>query len=273
MERGKSGRPPRVAAVLAALVGVLLGALLPGEARSTASDSVTISLLADTNGEPGWQVLIPNFERVYPNVTVDATYAPSATVSQLETTELAGGNAPDVLSLALGCGSPNAVCTLAPAGDLAPMIAKPWTRRSLPVITSLAKHGAGLYTFEPTVAPYGMFTNDALFAKLGLKVPQTFSQLLSLCQRAGNDGTVAVLLAGGNATIMALLVYDLAAATLYGKDPGGTVSSEPGPSPSTEPPAGMRRYRSSWTCTAPAASSRASQASPRSTPSSTRGRD
>ena len=36
-------------------------------ARPAKSDAVTINMLITTSTQPGWQVLIPNFERVYPN--------------------------------------------------------------------------------------------------------------------------------------------------------------------------------------------------------------
>src|SRR5262249_49414729 len=92
-----------------------------------------------------------------------------------------------------GCGTPISVCALAKAGALAPMVHEPWAKRSLPIVTSLSKLGQVLYTFEPLVSPIGVFTNDALFRKLGLKYPQTFSQFLALCQKARAAGTVALL--------------------------------------------------------------------------------
>ena len=60
---------------------------------------------------------------------------------------------------------------------------------SLPFVTSLDKYGQALVAFVPVVAPLGIFTNDSLFGKLGLKVPQTFAQLLDVCRRAKADGT------------------------------------------------------------------------------------
>jgi ABC-type glycerol-3-phosphate transport system substrate-binding protein len=129
---------------------------------------VTISLLQMANNKPGYDVLIANFERVYPNITIDATYAPSAIYAQLVLTELAAGNAPDLLFVGPGCGSVASVCVLGPAGDLAPMVKEPWTKRSLPLVTSMSKVGPVLFGFEPVVQPVGMFTNDTLFAKLGL---------------------------------------------------------------------------------------------------------
>jgi raffinose/stachyose/melibiose transport system substrate-binding protein len=104
---------------------------------------------------------------------------------------------------------------LAKAGYMAPMVNKPWARRSLPLVTSYNKYGQVLFGLTPSVGPYGVFTNDTLFAKLGLKVPQTFGQLLDLCQKAKADGTVAVLVSGAGVTQM---TADLAITTLYAKD-------------------------------------------------------
>ena len=200
----------------------MVAALSPvgaGQARpAKLSDAVTITMLAYSNQKPGFGVLIPNFERVYPNIKVNVSYAASTTtLYQLEATELAAGDGPDLLTSAPGCGQPVSVCVLAKAGDLAPMLKERWVHRSLPLVTSLSKNGKGLFTFEPQVSPYGVFTNDDLFRKLGLKVPQTFSQLLDLCQRAKAAGTVATIQAGDGGSL-ARLIESLAVATVYAKD-------------------------------------------------------
>ena len=211
----KQRRLRLLAGAIAAAAVLALGA---GEARPAKSDTVTITMLVNGPPQPGYQVLIPNFERVYPNINVEATFAPSNAVwYQIETTELAVGNAPDVLGTFPGCGTPVSVCVLAKAGDLAPLVKEPWVKQSLRLVTSLGKYGQGLYAFEPTLSPEGVFTNDALFRKLGLKVPQTFAELLTVCQKAQADGLAAVFL-GGTGTAPMSLVDDLAVATVYGRD-------------------------------------------------------
>ena len=112
IDSGMRGRPA-VAVVAAAVVvfGLGLGA---SEARPGGSDQVTLSMLALPQAQAGLQVLVPNFERVYPNITVNVTYVPNAAVLyQLETTELAAGNGPDLLSTIPGCGTPVSICVLA----------------------------------------------------------------------------------------------------------------------------------------------------------------
>ena len=76
--------------------------------------------------------------------------------------------------------------------------------------------GRGSSPSRPTSTPYGVFTNDDLFKKLGLTIPQTFSQLLTVCQKAKADGTAAILL--GAANPFTTLIANLAVATVYGKD-------------------------------------------------------
>ena len=212
-------RFPLLAGSVAAAAVLSLGVGASQARPQRAGGQVTISMLVTTNTQPAFDVLIPNFERVFPNITVNATYVASGpVVYQLETTELAAGNAPDLLDASPGCATPISVCVLAKAGDLAPMIKKPWTRWSLPLVTSLSKYGPGLFTFLTTVGPQGMFTNNALFDKLGLKVPQTFSQLLELCQQAKADGTVALVSDAAAAQDFASLITDLAVATVYAED-------------------------------------------------------
>src|SRR3954471_7428672 len=176
--RSTGRRSPRArpfAGLLAALAALSLG-VAAGSARPVSG--VTITMIMSTANKPGYDVLIPNFERAYPDIHVNITYPPTATaVAQHESTELAAGDAPELLMSFPGCGTSIAICVLGKAGHLAPMRKKPWTKRSLPFVTSQDKLGKALLAFTPTVQPMGMFTNDDRFSQLGLKVPQTFAQL------------------------------------------------------------------------------------------------
>lgn len=198
-----------------ATVGMLAVGVGGSAARPARTAAITISVLATNTQKPGLEVVNANFERVYPNIKIDATYP--AFRDQLELTELAAGNAPDVLSVSPGCFKLVAVCPFAKAGYLAPMLNKPWVKWSLPFVLSLDKYGPNLYAFTPQIAAMGMFTNDDLFKKLGLKVPQTFAQLLDLCRRAKAAGTVAMIFSA-DAQEVSNLLANLAVGTLYGKD-------------------------------------------------------
>jgi raffinose/stachyose/melibiose transport system substrate-binding protein len=218
---GRARVRPRVAgAVLAGAVFALGMGVGAGSARPARSNQVTLNMLAYASNAPGWNVLIPNFERVDPNITIDITYAPTlTTLYQLETTELAAGNGPDLLSVWPGCGTPISVCVLAKDGYLAPLLNEPWTKRSIPLVTSASKYGQGLFVFSPSVTFDGIFTNDDMFKKLGLQVPQTFSQLLTVCAKAKAAGTIPMLLGASGSGVIQQLLAHIALTTVYASDP------------------------------------------------------
>ena len=81
-----------------------------------------------------------------------------------------------------------------------------------------------LYAFDPGVAPEGLFTNDDLFKKLKLTVPQTFSQLLQLCKAARAAGTVAIVLGGASQPTMSYLIEALAVRSSTRRTPTGALS-------------------------------------------------
>jgi len=223
MSRSASRRRHRNALGFAASAFVVLLGLggAAGAAPAGPTDTLTIGMVITVNSKPGWDLVIPNFERAYPSIRVDVTYEPNnAALYQVELTELAAGNAPELLTTNPGCGTPIAICALAKAGHLAPMVKKPWASktRSVPLLNSYTKFGPTLVAFTPQVAPWGIFTNDTLFKRLGLEIPQTYAQLLALCKKAKAAGTVAMILAGGATTTAVFLIEGLAVPLVYAKD-------------------------------------------------------
>jgi raffinose/stachyose/melibiose transport system substrate-binding protein len=206
------------------VVAVLAGAVFAlgvgaSRARPARSEQVTLSLLLQLSAQPGYDVVISNFEHVYPNITLDVTWGTTVQeIYQIEATELAAGNAPDLLTTTVGCGTQIPLCVLVRAGDLVPMLRAPWTKWSPRLLTSLDKYHQGLYAFTPGFSVFGVYTDNALFARLGLAVPQTFSQLLGLCQKAHAAGTNTLYFAGTSQTYAELVILALATATLYGHD-------------------------------------------------------
>jgi raffinose/stachyose/melibiose transport system substrate-binding protein len=197
-------------------VALVVGA---SAARPARSDTLTITFLANITAKPAFDSLIPSFEREFPNITVNVTYAPTLTAQyQITTTELAAGNAPDAFVTWPGCGTPISVCRLAKAGDLASMPKKSWTKRSSSVVLAASKYGVRLYTYSQTVTLEGIWTNDTMFAKLGLKVPQTFAQFLNVCRKAKAAGIIPALLPANNSGVVQQLSANIALNTVYAKD-------------------------------------------------------
>src|SRR4051812_14248186 len=82
--------------LLALTAVVLFGLLLLGatSARPAQHAHVTVTFLTYVTNEPAYSAVIKNFERTHPNVKIEVTSTQTvATLYQVETTELAAGNA------------------------------------------------------------------------------------------------------------------------------------------------------------------------------------
>jgi len=203
-----------VALVLSAMLAV--GA---GDVRSAGSDEITVTALLSVTGEPAYRVIVQNFERAHPNINIQVTYAPTAaSLYQLETIELSAGNAPDLLATYPGCGTPISICKLAKAGHLAPMIGKAWARTLDSRVLSYSKYGPTLFMYLPSVVFDGLLTNDTRLKQLGLKIPQTFTQLIDFCRKARAAGHVPLMLTAQGSNTLQQLIADIALTTVYAKD-------------------------------------------------------
>ena len=63
-------------------VALTLGAGASQASSKSAGDAVTITALLNTTGEAAMDVMIGNFERAYPNIKVEATYAEASVLTQ-----------------------------------------------------------------------------------------------------------------------------------------------------------------------------------------------
>jgi raffinose/stachyose/melibiose transport system substrate-binding protein len=108
------------------------------------------------------------------------------------------------------------------------LVKEPWAKRSLPLVTSQAKIGQNLYAFEPQLGAEGLFANGDLFKRLGFEMPQTFSQLLSLCHKAKSAGAVAIVLAGASQPTVSYMLAVMSVPTVYAKDKQWLVKQKAG---------------------------------------------
>jgi raffinose/stachyose/melibiose transport system substrate-binding protein len=210
-------RGVRLALAVAALC-MLLG-VAAGTVRSTNGDDIRLTMLGSITGQPAYSAVIDNFQRTHPNIKIEVTYTPTvASTYQLVTTELAAGNAPDLFPVYPGCGTPISICKLAKSGHLAPLVGKAWAKKLDPRVLSMTKYGSTLYMFEPTAVFDGLLTNDTKLKQLGLKIPQTFTQLLAFCHKARAAGHIPLMLTALSSNTLQQLIADIALTTVYAKD-------------------------------------------------------
>jgi raffinose/stachyose/melibiose transport system substrate-binding protein len=177
-----------VAVVAAVGVGVAPAASPPKQDLTSGSFSMAMNLAF----KPGFDILIKNFNNIYPNIKVNPTYLSvggSAPYGTVLLTELAGGNAPDVLWTVGGRQKCWWTQVLAAGGYLDPLDGRPWVKWIPPASKSDYIYKGHIYSSELGTTAFSVMTyNKDYFQQHGLKVPQTFAQLLGLCKTISAQG-------------------------------------------------------------------------------------
>ena len=116
------------AALLVAAIAALLAACGSGTQdkgdngssnASAGGPKVTLTLKSITDAKVAWTPLIAAYKRVAPNVTIDASYAPTDQLQTALRAQLGTGNAPDLFVDWPGNGSAMSVQQLASSGLIA----------------------------------------------------------------------------------------------------------------------------------------------------------
>jgi raffinose/stachyose/melibiose transport system substrate-binding protein len=208
-------------AAIAAATVTVGGATSPAVAANTTSGSFTLAM--NLAYKPGFDVLIKNFNTVYPNITITPSYysvSGSASYETVVPTELSAGNAPDVLWTVGGKGAPIYTQVVAGAGYLKPLDGQPAVTSIPPGSRSQYTVGKHIYSSELGTTVFStMVYNTDYFKAHGLKVPQTFPQLLNLCKAISSQGHYISYGAIGVGGTNQNNIESLAVSTVYAKDP------------------------------------------------------
>jgi raffinose/stachyose/melibiose transport system substrate-binding protein len=182
-------RRPARALLITSLVCVLAAIGVVGAtASSGAKKDTTLTLLLNSRTQPAFNILIPNFERVYPDIKVEATYASSFPLAQLMRTQLQAGNAADVLMTQTSYSTLNSTDLLAQGNYLLDLSKRPWVKRVPNPAKPFVSVKAKTYGWVLDENAHPLIVNIDLFNQLGLKQPTTFAGLLALCHKATAAG-------------------------------------------------------------------------------------
>jgi raffinose/stachyose/melibiose transport system substrate-binding protein len=200
-------------------VGGMVACLCVGSAGAKSRATVSISLLVPTTQQPAFSILIPNFERVYPDIHVEVTYLASTTIPTVLLTQFQAGNAPDMFHMQSGRGNPSAVTPLGEAGRLLDLTGEVWAKRLTPYMRPAVTVNGRMYAY-----PYALYTNNVVynvdqFKQYGLSVPTTFAQVLALCKKVSANGKIAFVQPFGEVSSGALLAQQRAVQYVYSKYP------------------------------------------------------
>jgi raffinose/stachyose/melibiose transport system substrate-binding protein len=203
------------------LVGtlVVVTALLSVAASTAQTQPVTLTFLGTVESRAGWDVVIANFERAYPNIKIDDSYVPGSQFGPLLLTQLQAGTPPDLFTIQPGAGSNYGLYALGSQGKLLDLTGSPWTKRVPKAAQKLALIKNRVYGFQATYTTVAMLYNTKLFGSLALTAPTKFSELLGMCRKIAATGKVPVALGAASPNAVISLLVLLAANNVYGVDP------------------------------------------------------
>ena len=212
-----------VAVGLAGMV-VILAASVGASTHRSAGPKVsgTVNFFSELSTDRAWAILVPNFNRVYPDIKVDRENPASAQRLAVLSTRLQAGNAPDVFMVYAGRASAPSVLEYARAGYLQDLSKRPWAKRLPAWVKPLVSVNGKIYGLpQRTIVGPAINYNEDIFNQLGVKVPTTFAQWLQLCrtirQKAPNITPLAYT--GANLNADGAMPIGFATSTVYGKVP------------------------------------------------------
>jgi raffinose/stachyose/melibiose transport system substrate-binding protein len=213
-------RSIRLCLLLAGLVVVLVGAV---GASASPKQEVTLRFSGAIEQRFGWDVMIQNFERVYPNIKIESTFVPFAQYQPLLLTQMQAGSEPDLFVTQAGASSSIAVYGLGAQGRLLDLTGSPWWKRTPKAHRKYVTVKGRVYAFSAGFTPQALMYNRDLFRQLGVNVPTTFAQLLAACQRIKAAGKIPIGISLDAPTTSGNLLISSLSSFVYAKDPDWTL--------------------------------------------------
>jgi raffinose/stachyose/melibiose transport system substrate-binding protein len=209
----------RLGPVVATLAVAAVLAAGASTAGARGGDTVTLNVLMYTTAQPAWQILNANFERVYPNIKINATFLPSTDLFNVLPTQLQAGNAPDAFTIQPAKLGVTGVWVLAPAGRLLNLTGRPWKKRIYPPMRHQVTYKNKVYAWPIFVQPHDPVYNIDLLNQLHLKIPTSFSQLLAQCKTIRDAGKVPFEQSMNTVAGGIILSRQFASNFVYAQDP------------------------------------------------------
>jgi raffinose/stachyose/melibiose transport system substrate-binding protein len=208
----------RLRAFIAAVsVAALTAACSSGTGSSSSdADSKTLTLASVDQGSI--EDVVKAFEAANPGVKVNFTTSGADQYQAQIRTQLASGTAPDVMTVWPGNGNPGATYVLAKPGYLLDLSDQPWAAQLPDAFKTVAQYEGKTYNALFGLNGIGAVYNDDALRKSGLTAPTTWTQLLKFCGDAAGKGTPAFALGIQDNWVTQLVLYALAATTVFGAD-------------------------------------------------------
>lgn len=207
-----------------ALSSLLIAAtIVGGNSVSAAGDKTLTILVSGTKASEGedfiLDVLPREIQKLYPDITVEATKLPDDQYYTSLKTKLATGEAPDIFWVWPKYSGAVSVMEMGKAGYLMDL-------SDIKNIDKLAKTGMAdmSYDGKPYVITGGLsflgtYYNKKMFQEVGVNVPTNWEEFLAVCEKLKQAGITPIVMGDKDAYVMQFGLYQIAANVVYPKNP------------------------------------------------------
>jgi ABC-type sugar transport system, periplasmic component len=154
--------------------------------------TLTIEMSQEMKTNNSYEFSQPNmdaFEKKYPNITLKTILDPDTQVTSILQTKIAAGSSSDIVNY----NKVSAENELDVQDNCVDLSKEAWVKNlSDPSILKAPNGKIYGFTFAKVVGGMGMVYNKDMFKKYGLKIPKTYSELLSVCKAIKAQGVTPI---------------------------------------------------------------------------------
>lgn len=169
--------------------------------------------------EAGLRKALDEYKKQNSSFEFNLSFSPADQLQTALRAQLAAGNAPDMHAVYPGNGSAMSMVQLSKANLLADLSDQAWTQKIPTGFKGAYQQDGKTFIFSPGTSVLGAIYNKKAFAKAGVKVPTTWSELLSVCEALKKQGIVPLALGAQTPWVTQLINYALVPGTVYAKQP------------------------------------------------------
>lgn len=205
---------------LGLLAAVLVVAACSGNESDGSGETTVVRFQAQSSLQAGYDAVIEQFEEANPGIEIESSYSPNETYPSVLRTQLQGGSGPDVFFTYPSSSDPHGVRLLADAGYLEDLTGREWEPRIMESAKPQVTFDGRVYGWVPGAIVAGLgYNTELLSSELGLQIPRTFDDLLSMCETIASEGKIPIAYQAGALAYNMLPINGTALSTVFYGEP------------------------------------------------------
>jgi raffinose/stachyose/melibiose transport system substrate-binding protein len=190
-----------------------------GGGNSSGSSGGALKVIGAGSQEAGLRKALEEYKKQNGSFDFNLSFSPADQLQTSLRAQLAAGNAPDLHAVYPGNGSAMSMVQLSKANLLTDLSDQAWTQKIPTGFKGAYQQDGKTFIFSPGTSVLGAIYNKKAFAKAGVEVPTTWSQLLTVCETLKKKGIIPLALGAQTPWVTQLINYALVPGTVYAKQP------------------------------------------------------